>query len=317
MVTDVLYLNIQSLHYSNCNLMKTKVLPWRNLMLVGASLLVGLPNTARAQDEPAISAGRSTSPGFDITITDGRFNRNGEMAEATLENVVDLLRARHPEANIIVAPEVPPISIENLKIRATDLQMELEAVQVASGGRFNVRGRGSKDNPLYVLEAAPGTSRERLQIEAYSLAGYFASLPKTDNHDENEALIDQKIEELDRMVHETVEIYRSIDDKMYGHSGSRKTGLNMRFHRGANLVILIGDPESVQIASKVITALPNAQRAGGSGDRHYELYPFGGGGEGGVYGMAPYGAVKNQFRKDPSELDADLMPPKADESPPR
>jgi len=88
----------------------------------------------------------------------------------------------------------------------------------------------------------------------------------------------------------------------------------MRFHRGANLVILIGDPQSIEIAGKVIGALPHAQPSrgamgfgefdGGYGDYStgvgrssgHGLDPFahpmhnayGGAGAGG-YGAAPQG----------------------------
>lgn len=267
--------------------MKTRNLLSINVITLSTCLLLGLNATVQAQNAAFAPQRQASVAGFDIEIADGVFTHKGETVDATLENVVDMLRDQHPEANIIVAPEVPPILIETLKIRATDLGMELEALHVASGRRFNVVGSGSRESPLYVLEAAPEGQRAQLRVEAFSLSGYFASLPKTGDEDEDEAVIARKIHELERMVDETVDIYRAIDEDVSGRSSARRTVLNMRFHRGANLVILIGDPRSIEIAGKVIGALPHAQRSGRTMGRYGE---FDGG-----YGAGDFDATPSSF----------------------
>lgn len=217
---------------------------------------------------------------YSIDITDGKFVHNGQEMAATLENVVNLLRARHPEANIVVAPDVPSMEVGALKIRATDLRMELEALRVASGEQFKVSGGGSKESPMYVLEAAPQSKQDQLRVEAFNLGGYFAYLSESKGGEVGEEFIARKVEELQRMVEETVEIYRAIKKSAYGPDVSPRAGLHMQFHRGANLFILIGEPEYIEIAAKVIEALPNVQRSRGfRGSTGFDRYgdAFGGG----------------------------------------
>jgi hypothetical protein len=308
-VTDVLWLNIGNKIHPHRSIMNTTNFSARNLMTLCACLVLGLSSTSLAQ-QATTSVGRpAETEGFDIAIIDGTFMYRGKETEATLENVLDVLRQRHPDANIVVAPEVPPILIKNLKIRATDLPMELEALRVASGDRFTWESSGGRQDDLpfgipdamleqsrsmseqllYVLRQAPGRGQDRLRVEAFSLGGYFASLPKTQDADQNEALIEEKIEELKQMVDETVVIFHEISDRTYGGDRSSMTSLNMRFHRGANLVILIGDPQSIEIAGKVIGALPNARRAGGRMGYGGVFDTFDGRGDGFVVDPGRYG----------------------------
>jgi len=276
--------------------MNTTNLLSNNLMALSTSLLLGLNTTVLAQDTAVIPERQASVAGFDIAIADGVFTHKGKTVDATLENVVDMLRDRHQDANIIVAPNVPRITVGDLKLRAANLEQELEALRIASGERFewSLPG-GSQFNPgagvpiqnreqmLYVLRGAPETGPGRLRVEAFSLGGYFASLPKTDDEDQNKEVIAQAIRELLEIVDETVALYQAIDDQnMYGSVASQKRSLEMRFHRGANLVILIGDPRSIEIAGKVIGALPHAQRSGGVMGRYGEFE-----GGYGAYGSAP------------------------------
>ena len=50
--------------------------------------------------------------------------------------MVELLRERHDGANLVLSPGLPRIKIMNLKLRATSLEQELEALRVASGNKF-------------------------------------------------------------------------------------------------------------------------------------------------------------------------------------
>jgi len=307
--------------------MNTSNLLATHVTVICACVLLGLPATSSAQQTAATAGRPPANGGFDTVIADGLLTRNGEPIEATLENVVDLLRDRHPEANIVLAPDVPPVLIENLKIRATDLPMELEALRIASGERFMwspasgsimtdpatglpfmhdpVTGlpvdlpARDRDQLLYVLRAAPAAAAQ-LRVEAFSLDGYFASLPKADDPGQKEGLIREKIGELETMVDETAAIYHEISKDVYGRGPSYKQTLNLRFHRGANLVILIGDPESVEVAAKVIGALPHVQPSGGGMGFGGFDGAFGargaGGGRTSGYGMDPFAApMRNPY----------------------
>lgn len=288
--------------------MKTSDSLYRTLPAIGTCLLLSLNATVLAQDTEATARQQTAGAGFDITITDGVLTHNGEQTDATLENVIDVLRDRHPNANIIVAPDVPRITVGNLKLRASNLEQELEALRIASGERFQWSGPPGPqvdllnlspdpampiqdhDQLLYVLRAAPEMGPGQLLVEAFSLGGYFASLAQSGDEKKNQMLIEEKIQELERMVNETVAIYRELDEEMHGRAASCKASVHMRFHRGANLVILIGDPRSIEIAAKVIGALPHVQRSGGPMGRYGELDRMYGGRGGGRFGPDPFPA---------------------------
>src|SRR5439155_11946172 len=55
---------------------------------------------------------------------------------ATLANIIDVLRDLHADANIAMSPELANVQIADLKLRATSLDEELEAIRVASGNQF-------------------------------------------------------------------------------------------------------------------------------------------------------------------------------------
>ena len=79
--------------------------------------------------------------------------RLGDRAKelAKLASVVKLLREKHPEANIALAPELDEVVTANLKLHGADLKGQLEALRVACGGKFNWKGGlfgGNNSPPL-------------------------------------------------------------------------------------------------------------------------------------------------------------------------
>jgi hypothetical protein len=70
-----------------------------------------------------------------------------------LGNVVDVLRDRYTNANIVMSPGLAKLRISDLKLRAGHLADELEAIRVASGGKFEWTGPRNVDGPLFELEA--------------------------------------------------------------------------------------------------------------------------------------------------------------------
>src|SRR6266496_5889644 len=55
---------------------------------------------------------------------------------ATLSDIIDVLRDLHVDANIAMSPELANVQIADLKLRATSLDEESEALRVASGNQF-------------------------------------------------------------------------------------------------------------------------------------------------------------------------------------
>jgi hypothetical protein len=76
------------------------------------------------------------------------------------------------------------------------------------------------------------------------------------------------------MVRETVDQYRKISADLNRPGSTPLHMPSVRFHRGANLVVVIGEPEAVAVAARVIGALPRVQRSVASGLPENYSNPF-------------------------------------------
>src|SRR5437016_1005463 len=87
---------------------------------------------------------------YDLEIVDGVLTQSGR--EATLDNVIDALRERYSKANIVLSPGLKKVQILDLKLRTGSIWEELEAIRVASGGKFEWLGPNS---PVFSGERTP------------------------------------------------------------------------------------------------------------------------------------------------------------------
>jgi hypothetical protein len=186
--------------------------------------------------------------------------------------VVDLLRERHDGANIVLSPGLPRIRIMNLKLRATSLQQELEALRVASGNKFvwndNFNSpvldpttglpvaRKDDKTPLFILSENPaamaGLGR---QVEVFNLTDYFNSFGDTDE-DSRAKRVDESLQQIENIVTQTL---RTVEEDLYPVIG-------FQFHRGANLLVVSGSPDALEVARKVVSALgPQSRPVAGGG----------------------------------------------------
>ncbi|HTH48778.1 MAG TPA: hypothetical protein VMB21_14795 [Candidatus Limnocylindria bacterium] len=257
-----------------------------------ASLLAGCTSTTFAQGagfggKPA--AGQSPTAGvaasgasvYELEITDGLLLRDGARQKATLKAVVDLLRELHPEANFVTAAGLDKIPVADLKLRASTVEDQLEAIRIASGSQFVWRGgnsgtidpstglpvsSGSKANPsLYVLDkssAAPVT----LQVEAFNISQYVDSLFPNEPRENREKLIQAQLDRIQILIRDTYVEYLSLNQNLNGPRPEPNVAPSIRFHPGANVAVIMGDPVAVAVAAKVIGALPGAQRSVASDD---------------------------------------------------
>jgi hypothetical protein len=219
---------------------------------------------------------RSESP-YSLEIADGKFVRDEKKVDATLENVIDLLRdlaiQRTGEPpNIVLSPGLPRIQIGNLKLRANSLEQELEALRVASGYKFMwstgdagqgidpttglpiTQPRPADASSLYLLTEGPNAPDTKRQIEVFNLSGYFQSLGPPGDNKEREKLKEEHLERIMKIVTETVHVFN------LGHA-TQVDRPDSQYYSGANLLVLIGEPEALEIAAKVIGALPGIHRA--------------------------------------------------------
>ncbi len=262
---------------------------------------------AAGQSPTAGSGIGSPAPAYELEITAGLLLRDGVRQPATLKAVVDLLRELHPEANFVVASGLETTVVADLKLRGSTLDDQLEAIRIASGYQFVWRSgnagaidpatglpasSGSRANPgLYVLDKS-AAARPALQVEAFNIGLYIDSLFANENKEsltmeKRTTLIDHQLKEIEAMVIQTLDEYHALNRELTGSPSKVLPSPVIRFHRGANLAVIMGDPESVAVAAKVIGALPGAQRSvagddpGGISGDPFRGEAGGGGGLGG------------------------------------
>jgi len=268
-----------------------------------AAALAFLPRDVGAQDQPTArpkttsASAEPAPPGYDLEIIDGKLAGalKGRGLEATLGTVVDALRDRYTKANIVMSPGLAKLKISDLKLRAGHLADELEAIRVASGSKFDWMGPGSAapnmppgssvqpvdsttglpiavapsmlDTGLFVLREPAPTPETTRTVEAFNIDPYLRWLREKQDpkeaQDRREQEVEKRLEELMKIVAETLQSLKQ---------GSSVEYPKFQFHRGANLLIVTGTRDAVEVARKVVNALPGQTDFGSSG---------GGGGGGG------------------------------------
>jgi hypothetical protein len=245
----------------------------RNLLRVftlATAVTVAPAGPSFAADPPQavqVSTAQNPPPGpasepYALQIEEGTILRKGVKLPATLGQVVDALREMYPKANLVASPEVTDLMVADLKLRSAELEETLEAVRVASGERFVWRRNGdqpgaidpttglpvpsqpAKGASLYLLTAAPGgpPTKARREVEVFNLRGYIATV----NAGQDEKAIEDSLRKVQEIVRDTLERL---------NQGSAQ-GLDYQFHSGADLLIVIGPREAIEVARKVVEALP-------------------------------------------------------------
>jgi hypothetical protein len=269
--------------------------------------LVFLPGVffAAERREPQAVPTDAKPMGYDLQIVDGQLIRPGGKLEATLANVVDALRDQYTEANIIFSPSLAKIKVSDLKLRSGRLAEELEAVRVACGEKFEVQlgatradqtariwdvpggrplmmnGNPPQMDPstglpqtaarsvnagLFVLhEAIPPAQKQRV-VEAFNIGPYLEWLrhqPKQETSTDNTD--DYGTRQIQMMIRDTLDGFRpdqtDADNPFF------------QYHPGATLLIVIGNVDTVEIARKIVNALPGMSAVADEFRGRYGLEP--------------------------------------------
>jgi hypothetical protein len=264
--------------------MKTHPTPHRGLsIMVFFAILTFYPHGLTAAEklvEPATSSDVKPA-GYDLQIVGGQLIRPGGKVEATLPSVVDALRDQYTEANIIFSPGLAKLKVGDLKLRAGRLGEELEALRIACGEKFDVQALGgqafggpapqridpntglpldlttgvpitgarSVNAGLFVLREATPPSQKQRVVEAFNIGPYIDWL----RHQPPEAGLkggeeDRGPEQIQRIIKDTIQGFRPDEGE-----GEQPF---FQYHPGASLLIVIGNVDSVEIARKIVNALP-------------------------------------------------------------
>src|SRR2546426_2529081 len=114
-------------------------------LAMATSILIAQPpdKSAGSQRADQFRVQGSGQQAYHLEVKDGVLVRGGSNqtnVPASLANVIDAVRDRYPEANIVIAPGLANMSISDLKLRTGNISEELEAIRVASGGKFECSG---------------------------------------------------------------------------------------------------------------------------------------------------------------------------------
>lgn len=251
------------------------------IVFVGSLVMTapGAPSQGKAPAlEPTATPGELPR-GYNFQIAEGKLMiegaGSGDKREATLGNVVDVLRDFYTSANIVLSPGLAKLKIADLKLRSICLANDLEAVRVASGNRFEWSGPcapvpepkaavdpatglpvgGSEPNSgLFILEEPRPTPETGRMVQVFNLGPYLRQMQVTNHQANAESEIDNQLKDVEEIIMEALAVLKQGSVEGTGQP-------SFRFHRGANLFIVIGTREAIEVASQVVNALPGQSDA--------------------------------------------------------
>jgi hypothetical protein len=212
-------------------------------------------------------------------------------APASMGHAVKVLRELYPNATFAIDPRVADVPVTDLIIRADDPMTDLEALRTSCGGRFSIvhepnmasASGAAEQNPLYSIvynnatEAKPSSGEDR-QIECFNLTRYLER-EKALNKDETNTNKGQPggfgagthaaeaIARLQEIIQKSIADFDpSIDQPHF------------QFYADAQMLIVVGPERAIDVAAKVIQALPGQDTLTGnffggggySADRQHE-----------------------------------------------
>ena len=234
-------------------------------------------------------------------IWSGGPDHRAAIGPANLATIVEHLREAHQEANIALAPELQPVMVENLKLHATSMWDELEALRIASGGKFIISTSPhttSSEPQLFIIQpserflnemaAVASPAPRPIQVEAFNFSSYFERQRRSKPMDD-ETFARYRMEQIDQTtkIIETTLLSVTKPAKPSGQ-GISDPGVRCLFHEGANLLVVTSsseeamsvartiinaiielwrpDPETVNVKDRGLSQLPG----GASAERSYE-----------------------------------------------
>jgi hypothetical protein len=231
----------------------------RMLVLISLSA-IPFASIAYAQEQesapsPEQNPASAPAPGFDLDISDGAIridapssalSSRASYVPATIKNVAEILRALRPDLNLVVSPEAEEITVDNLKLRSADARTLMEAIGFATGGRIRAQPFGDPSERLksFALTVARPRTEPQRKVEVFNLSGYLRQSRAPEE-------IDEKLQVVQEIIDATIRAFKGED-----FTGERPA---YRFYPDAQIFIVIGRPDEIEVARKVINALPGQQ----------------------------------------------------------
>jgi hypothetical protein len=218
-------------------------------LLAHLGLTFALPYFVQAADNPTNEAipmpvlAAQTAPTptpFDLEIRNGSIiENNKEVAPATVGSVMDYLKKAHKNFNIILGPGVADLRISDLVLHLPEYK---------DGIVFNaIAACVGDDAETSVIDAGIFTIKTRQsnqvrQTQVFNLTNYLNPDGKADD-----TMLNDKLQTLIDII------FRTLDD-LHPNTPSNLRP-NFQFHRGANLLVVIGMTDAIEVSNQVVNAL--------------------------------------------------------------
>jgi hypothetical protein len=176
--------------------------------------------------------------------------------DATVGGAAKALRDIYPDITFAVDPRVADVPVTDILIRSDQPGTDLEALRTACGGRFDldtgpidvVSGRPSSLYRLVCndLTEQSASKREDRNIECFNLTGYLEQTAKDQEAKQHSHFADGvTVAELQEIIKSTIADFDSAISPPH-----------FQFYPQAQLLIVTGSHRAIEIAAKVIQALP-------------------------------------------------------------
>jgi hypothetical protein len=246
--------------------------------LAAVCLALALPLSQASAQKRSQPATTQPSGNYQLEVTidsaGGHLFHDGKETPATLGNAIDVLRQQHPELTFALSPGLSDVKLSELKLQANDVDQTLEALRLSCGNRFVFAAPshmpdGNRDGmrTLYLLQGDEPRNRRRM-VEAFNLGSWIS---EAGSQHEKEV----RVGRVEEIIFATIEKWK----QMSLDSADRPEFL---YHPEGNIMVVIGAPEAIEIAGKIIRAMnPGmAVNYGGGGMPGMAPGQFGGGGVG-------------------------------------
>jgi len=269
--------------------MKSHLYSLKSLATICLALALPLPQaSAQKRTQPA-----ATQPSglyqLEVIIDDsgGHLFHDGKETSATLGHAIDILRLQHQELTFALSPGLGDVKLSELKLQANDVDQALEALRLSCGNRFVFAAPshmpdGNQDGmrSLYLLQGDEPMNRRRM-VEAFNLGPWISGAG-------SEGEKETRVKRVEGIIFATIERLKQTPLD----SADRPEVL---YHPEANIMVVIGAPEAIDVAGKIIRAMnPGTAMNLGGGMPGMGGGSFGGGGISGNYPL-PAGQQPNPF----------------------
>ena len=250
------------------------------MVSMAAFALASLPARGQAQAIQAVPGGNEplvehlkVQDGIVFKRLPGASTNGVDCGPAKLGNAVKVLRELYPKATFAMDPRVAAVPLADVMVRADDPTTDLEALRTTCGGRFEFR---YQQKGLFTLEYTkytdlnPSTGEDR-SIECFNLTGYLEreKAKSADGANKNKGQGGGTTAMSGELIGQVVGGLQEIIQKSIADFDPSIGQPHFQFYPDAQLLIVIGPERAIDVAAKVIHALP--------GQRTYWGEPNGGG----------------------------------------